>query len=90
MDASKTDEINLLNDLSLWMERHLQTLHHRENKTSYMGSQNPQGYTVAEIPDWELRQKLEAVKTAQKNLKLQIQCPYCLNGEYQNLCAYCK
>lgn len=51
----------MLNDLRLWIERHLQTLHHRENKTGYLGSQNPQGYAVAEIPDWELRQKLDNI-----------------------------
>jgi hypothetical protein len=38
-----------------------------------------------EIPDWELRQKLEAVKEM-----LESKCPYCLNGEYKNLCSYCK
>lgn len=54
----------LLIDLSLWMERHLQTLHHRENKVGYPGCQNPQGYAVAEIPDWELRQKLQTVRKA--------------------------
>ena len=58
------ENTSLLNDLALWMERHLQTLHHRENPRRYPGSQNPEGYAVAEIPDWELRQKLAAVREA--------------------------
>lgn len=54
-------------DLRLWIQRHLENLHHRENKTGYLGSQNPQGYAVAEIPDWELRQKLSNVIKCQEN-----------------------
>lgn len=52
---------NLLCDLTLWSRRHLENLHARENPTSYLGDGKTNGYAVAEIPDWELRQKLEAL-----------------------------
>lgn len=56
-----------VSDLKLWIERHLQTLHARQNPSGYPPCDKPSGFAVAEIPDWELRQKLEslsAVSTA--------------------------
>jgi hypothetical protein len=57
----------VLADLALWMRRHLKSLHPRSNATGFHGTNKTAGYAVAEIPDWELRQKLEAVEEALKN-----------------------
>lgn len=67
----------LLQDLALWMKRHLETLHARENKRSYPDTNvKADGYSVVEIPDWEMRQKLEAVEQALKTADIP-PCPYC-------------
>jgi hypothetical protein len=55
-----TDTDYLLNDLAAWMRRRLETLEHRATGNPYDGSQN--GGAVAIIPEWELRQKLEAIE----------------------------
>ncbi len=47
------------NEISLWIKRHLETLHYRSPKESDRNDHHPHGWAVAEIPDWELRQKLE-------------------------------
>jgi hypothetical protein len=57
----------LLADLALWMRRHLETLHPRTNAAGFHGTNKTEGYTVAEVPDWEMRQKLAAVEEALKN-----------------------
>ncbi len=46
-----------LNDLKLWMQRHLENTHARNNSTGY-GQKKGDGFAVVEIPDWEMRQKL--------------------------------
>ena len=49
-----------LNSVRLWIKRHLESLHARSNSTGPGLKAN--GYAVAEIPDWELRQMLESVE----------------------------
>lgn len=53
----------LLVDLALWIERSLQNLKHRD---TFSGRQIVNIYAVAEIPDWELRQKLEDIRETRK------------------------
>jgi hypothetical protein len=46
-------------DLKLWLERHLQNLKSDSNpRKGYLQDTKTDGHVVAEIPDWELRQKL--------------------------------
>lgn len=51
----------VLVDLELWIKRHLELLKARQNNKYDL---KPEGYAVAEIPEWELRQKLEAIEKA--------------------------
>jgi hypothetical protein len=68
----------VLKDLALWMKRHLETLHARQNKQSYPDyGAKADGYAVVEIPDWELRQKLDAVEEALKSVDILPSCPRC-------------
>lgn len=65
-----------LNDLKLWMQRHLENTHARNNSTGY-GQKKGDGFAVVEIPDWEMRQKLAAVEEALKNVNIPEPCPDC-------------
>lgn len=57
-------------DIRLWIERHLQSLQHRSGPISLP---KPNGYSVAEIPDWEMRQKLANVIKCQDDLNTRAQ-----------------
>lgn len=75
-DNMTTAEV--LRDLALWMKRHLGTLHARQNAQSYPDyGAKANGYAVVEVPDWEMRQKLESVEEAFKNVDIPQPCPRC-------------
>lgn len=56
----KDTEALLLKDLKAWMNRHLQDTRPRNDAWSDRSN----GFGVVEIPEWEIRQKLQAVEEA--------------------------
>ena len=52
-------DVDVLREIQLWIQRRLKDLHGRVTKGS--GGVIVNSYVVAEVPDWELRQKLDLV-----------------------------
>lgn len=58
-----------LKDLSLWIERRLQVLKYKDTSTTTStGFVNANGFAYSEIPDWELRQKLDECQQAARTI----------------------
>jgi hypothetical protein len=68
----------VLTDLKLWMQRRLESSQApRSNSAGFHGTNKTNGYVVVEVPDWEMRQKLEAVEEALKTVDFPPPCPRC-------------
>lgn len=68
-----------LNDLALWMQRRLDSSLKAKSQSGsgYLIDEKTTGWTAVEVPDWEMRQKLEAVQEALKIVDIPEPCPDC-------------
>jgi hypothetical protein len=58
--ASAPDLLEACRDTVAWIERHLQTLEHRDVHDARGNIVN--GFAAAIVPDWDMRQKLESLR----------------------------